>query len=243
MRSRPWSLSVLAAFFVIVCISIPVQIALRFEHSLFDVYPIWIKISLLSKVILILCLVNAWLALASRSALLVTSPLLTALVVWNNFLLSQYDPSVPFAQTIAASMGFLLVSGLVFEPASRLVLMHPEKRWWRVARRRRVSFSAVVNAGDVTFQTQTFDLSRTGAFLAHPVDGAVEGWFGRGSLQAEDPVEILLGLPGGRHLALRGAVVRQSVRAVGCYPAGIGIRFGPISLSKKCQLFHALAGK
>lgn len=243
MRSRPWSLSVLGVFFVMVCISIPVQIALRFEHSPADLYAIWIKISVLSRIIMVMCLVNAWLALSSRAALLVMSPLLTALVIWNNFLLSQYDPAVTLAQTLAASVGFLIVSGLVFEPMARLVLSHPEKRWWRVARRRKVTLAAVVHAGDVRFETRTFDLSTTGVFLAHPEGGTPgDGILANPAVIKDDPVEILLRLPGGREMALRGEVVRQSNRAVGVYPAGFGVRISHTSLLQKWRLRQLVSG-
>lgn len=243
MRRRPWSLSVMGAFFLLVCISIPVQIAVRFEHSPVDLYAIWIKISMLSRVIMVMCLVNAWLALSARAALLVTAPLLTALVIWNNYLLYHFDPSVPLVQTLAASVVFLLFSGLVFEPTARLVLQNPEKRWWRVAKRRRVALTAIVNTGDGCFETRTFDVSLTGVFLANPKGDALEEVNQEPpAVIRDDPVEVLLRLPGEREMLLRGEVARQSNRATGGYPAGIGVRLRQTSLAQKKQLSQLVRG-
>jgi hypothetical protein len=247
MKSRPKRFLSLALFLTGVGISFPVQTWMLFGRPDLLTPVNWMVMGL--------CLVSAMLALRASSWLFASLPLLTWLVIYNNWLVGRFSQTFavgyPMALTIGASVAFVAaLAGLVDRPVLQ-ALLHPEHRWWQTARRARRSVAVRLRtptSGD--FYVETFDLSEGGAFI--PVKQAGPGELAPAptpqlrprsatTRKLERPQTPSLGkfveeLPVGAQcyvcLPLENmnfiqcrAEVVRTTAGQGEYPAGVGIRF------------------
>jgi hypothetical protein len=265
MKTRPIRLTALSAFLLVVALGFPAQIMVLYGHGPDEMVAIAAKLSPLNWAALALSLLSAWLLLRASSLLVVTLPILGALVVYNNWFVSsaggEYSPWV----TALASVLFL--AGLVgaWDRESLNLLFQPRRRWWMTPRRSRTAIPIRVRvfgepgkglwrkgrAGGGEFYGKTFDISESGVFI--PLEETQPT--ARAKAAARDAASVLkaseLGIGSQcfvsiaikelTYIQVRAEVVRTSA-ARGIYPAGIGLRFLGLSREDRRRISEALAG-
>lgn len=228
MRTKPRKLDYLALFLLGVAFAMPLQIMILYEHTPLEVSAVFAKLAPLNWLVLVLAPLTAWFIYRASPLVLVAVPILTTVVIHNNWLVAEigtdYSPL-----TVGLSTGaFLLAMGSLATRETRELLVNPGLRWWLTPRRKRMSIPVhvvVPGHGEYSFDSRTFDISETGAFLI--TGGSLEALLK--NIGAGTNCSISLDLDKvqrgkGRSLQCRAEIVR-AVEAQGAYPSGIGVRF------------------
>ncbi len=215
-------------------ISMPVQVALLYQHTLSELGSIFQKISLLNFMSMTMMGITGVLLLQISPYLKVFAPLTILTLAWNNYLVGSYGQDFQMSQTL---LGTGLVSGIfipLFRGDLRQILSEPQRRWWRRSPRYQKQLDVILNpyVGQ-TLQAHTFDLSETGAFI--PFEG---------KLLSEIPkvgerLKLSLHIDSLRKIKCEAVVVRV-VEPRGSYPQGIGIRFTEMNDTHKRSLTNYL---
>lgn len=217
-----------------ICLSIPIQIAILYQHSFSEIGPIFQKVSLPNMISMALILLSATLYFQISPYLKFIAPLTIVSIFWNNYLVGSFGQDFALSQTMT---GALLFSGIympLLRKDLRQILSHPQQRWWRRSPRFQKQVGVILNpfVGS-TLEAQTFDLSESGAFI--PIQG--KPW-------AELPkvgerLKMSIHFDTLRKIRCEAVVVR-AVEARGNYPQGIGIRFTEMDSTYKKSLNNFL---
>lgn len=239
MKTRPKIFIGYAILFVLLAISFPIQIALLYEHGIFEIGAILSKMTFLNWAVFWGFIVSAVLMVRVSPKGRFIVPFMLAAVLLNNLAVSltglNFDPLVPWL----ASLGFgaLCLPLSFYQPALEL-MNNPEKRWWLRSERARVQAPVLVNPfKSSSFRTKTFDLSETGAFISFENNDAQggEASFGLPVLQVSDRLNLCLNVGHISQLRFEAEVVRRS-EANGSYPSGVGIRFTSLDWRDRKEL-------
>lgn len=228
MKNKPKALVFLAAVLVGIALSFPLQIMYLYGHGISEFSAIWAKVSITNQIVMLLCLVNAYLLMEVNKAVIYTTPVLILAVIFNNWWVAHAGFDFSMGTTVLASSGFAFLHGLMLAPDARRVLTRPNERWWRTAKRKRVEVPTFVSPWvEGSFSTTTFDLSSTGAFLKRKVNLGGEDRLPL-TIKANDFIELRISIDGIRHIRCTAQVVRVA-EPNGQYPGGIGIQFTKMS--------------
>lgn len=220
MRRRPKLLLLIALGFLGIVISFPIQVSLLYGHGFAEVTTALSKISLLNYLVAFALMANIPLILRASQWLWASLPMTILLVTWNNWVVAATGQDFSMATTWLATGSFVALACFVFLPPVWSLLREPQKRWWLQAPRKEVSLPMVLEpVRGTSIQTQTFDLSRTGAFVpfealdkqSHPV-------------RLGDVITVKFNLGSLSRISCHARVVRKAV-STGHYPAGIGLQF------------------
>jgi hypothetical protein len=224
MKTRPRGLNVISILFFGIAIGLPLQVAWMFEHAPWEIVPIGAKLTPLNWAILTLSALSGFLALRASRALLVSLPVLVLLVVYNNWLVGAFGMNYAFATTLFSSGLFLFVLGISFTRSTLNSILEPKLRWWMTPTRLQTRLPVFVwnREGIQQFETETFDISETGAFIVS-------------RLEIGTKVDVLLPLQNCTAVQCQAEVVRAS-EPRGKYPAGVGVRFLNLSWSDQRKL-------
>ena len=249
MKKRPKELTFVALFLLAVAIGLPVQVMMAYGHTPSELGAVAAKLAPLNWLIILFAPPTAWLIARASSWVLVALPLVSSLVLYNNYLVAQVGLNGPAWQMWAGSLAFL--SGLfpIMTRRARIMLVDPNARWWMTPRRNRkeIRVRLKIASGEREFYVRTFDVSEGGAFISFDhVVTSVTG-FGEHSgiekfYKMSKGTQCFLSIPLGGLTVLqcRGEVVRN-VPAQGMYPAGVGVRFLGLSWQDKKLLSEFLA--
>jgi hypothetical protein len=217
MRTLPKPFVLMSLALVLVALCYPVQVMFIYGHSLTELVSIFSKLAPLNWVVILGCTWVSSLSYRGSRWTLAMFPLLTIAVAWNNWLVSQVGSDFGVINTSLATLGFASLGGFMFTAASWEVITHPEKRWWLRPERRAVAAPVFVipKTGDA-FRVETFDISRTGAFLKVRSGDAL--------MRTGDRISLRLTMGALTVLRCEAKVVRKS-DAKGMYPDGVGIEF------------------
>jgi hypothetical protein len=232
MKQRPRIFVLEAIYFLAVAVSIPLQIALMYEHDVHQLGQIMQKVTSINWLVIASCLLNSVLALKAHSLLKMTLPL-SIVVVWLNNSFVAYDgQDFGHLMPMLASLGHLLVLlSFYASQDKRTILMHPNMRWWQIPPRVRHDRMVWLGIpGNEHLTAMTFDISEGGLFIAFPnnldkrwTDAAVGGL-----------ASVYLKLENGESINMWARIVRKEVNSKGLYPLGLGLKIETLGqLGKK----------
>ena len=221
MKKKPKLLILIALVIAVSTLSIPLQIALIYEHSVREVMQVLNKITLLNWFVIftgLACSISIF-QVSSRARVL--TPIALAIVGLNNWIVAAYGIDFAPSQAHVATAGFALLCAPLFAfPKFRWILAHPKQRWWLTPPRKQMSLPLTIGGLRLpSVRATTFDLSETGAFVPLPEFPA-----GSRQLNPGDGVTITLHLGSYRQLRCEGRVVRLSKEST-THPEGLGITF------------------
>lgn len=225
MKNRPLIFTLLALIHFCVAISFPVQIMVLYGHSLSEFSMILHKLTYPNLAVIAICLVNTALSLKAHPALKYTLPISMVLIGINNYLVSKFGVDYTALETTLATIVFIFGHGTLFFLNANEVLAQPSLRWWLVPRRFRMALPVWVKSSDGNYiPLQTFDISKSGAFLV-----------GQESLPEsfKEGDEISMAIKGDDLTYHLKAKLVRIHEAKGNYPKGVGIHFEAMSFSAK----------
>lgn len=231
MKRRPIELTIFAVVHLLIALSFYFQVAYFLSINPLMFLEIVGHLTWLNMSIMTLMVIMALLALRASSWVLYISPLSFALVAWNNYLVGHYSVYLGFSSSMLAVVGYFFVQLPLFFGRSMYLFFHPDQRWWITPRRFRVSLPIVINHLDNKIYCETFDLSRTGTFLAD-----------QKLLKMGQKVSIILRIPYIRDVNCLAKVVRSSNER-GCYPGGVGLTFKNLGIRDKLALAFFIKGR
>lgn len=240
MKYRPKSLILLSLILLAVVISIPLQVAVLYEHTFSEFSAIWHKLTYLNVAVMILCLANAVLLFQGSRYSIHTTAVLIPVTIWNNYWVGTIATDYDMQTTLIASALFVVAHGLMLTPSARAVLLNPNNRWWRTATRRRVEVPMTVCPwlDKSIISASTYDISETGAFLKLDANKTES----RSTLKPNDFIEIRFNIAGYYQIRCSAKVVRVQ-HAKGTYPSGLGIQFSEIAPEDRKLLRRFVGGE
>ena len=224
MKTRPKTLLYTAIFLLVVTIGMPLQIMVLYSHGPSEFVPIAAKLAPLNWAIMLMSPLVAWLVYRASPFVLAAVPMLTYLVMVNNWFVAELGTDFSPFVTGMASGAFLLGMAPLFTESVRELILHPERRWWFTPARRKAQLPVIIGNGGHQFVAQTFDISESGAFIQL---WQIQPREPRSQLTSFAPgkiFSIFLDLKSSKRIQCRAEVVRHS-RSKGGYPDGIGVRF------------------
>jgi hypothetical protein len=172
MISKPKYLNFLAGAILFSALSLPLQLMLIYGNPPTEIAAIAAKLSPLNWLLLFSCPIVAGMVYRASRWMVATVPLLAALVVYNNWFVSQVSTEYPVWITQAASFLSCFFLFSVFSEEIRRLILKPELRWWLTPKRKAVEvtlrlrvLSGRYKSGREEFYTITFDISESGAFI------------------------------------------------------------------------------
>src|SRR5262245_4188006 len=145
MKFRPKSLVLLSFILVCVGISIPLQVAMIYEHTWSEWTSVWDKLTYLNIAVMTLCFVNAFFLFQGSRHAIPTTAVLIPVTLINNYWAGLVATDYSIEMTMIGSVVFVLAHGLMLVPNGRAVLQNPSNRWWRTAHRRKVEIPMMVS--------------------------------------------------------------------------------------------------
>jgi len=244
MLNRPKTLSLLAIVFIGIMISLPIQIMFLHGHQLDEWGLVFAKLSILNWMVMGLAGLSAWHLIKASPWLKVSVPLFVMAVLWNNWVVGQMATDFSLWSTAGASLGLVMLNGLLLHPEVRDLLLNPSRRWWLTPRRRKVQIPILINPliGN-SFKTATFDLSEGGAFIpseSAPTDEVPWTQMPDG-IGPGDQLTVAIKIGTLRKIRCDAEVVRRK-DAQGVYPSGLGIRFIDMNRGDRKELVRYLEG-
>jgi len=202
-----------------------------YDHAPWEMQSILAKLAPLNWAILLLAPLTGGLIYLASSWVIPLVPALCALVIYNNWLTATVGGDYSWHQTIVASGLFCGVFGVLCTSEMRTLLLHPEKRWWLTPKRWKatipVRMKILTASEEREFDTQTFDISESGAFIPFKQGMAI--------LPVGSECYFCIPLNEERMIKCHAEVVRAA-SARGDYPAGVGIRFKDLSWNDRLYL-------
>lgn len=234
MMVRPKICYFISFVILAVVLSLPVQSALLYQNGLKELPDIFNKISHMNWLMAGILVVTAIAIYNLSPTIKVLVPLSVLAVAWNNYLTGHYMTNFSMDQSI---LGVGLFAGLMTPLARkdiRYLLKNPKMRWWVRAPRRHHAVPVTVNpyVGS-TWQSKTFDISETGAFIS----------FDKQDFDALPKVgeEVKLNININTLKKIRcEAIVVRVVEPMGNYPRGMGVRFVKFTDGQKRNLANYL---
>lgn len=228
MRQRPGWTIFLGLVFLMIAISLPVQIMFIYGHGVDELGAVFEKLTFLNILVMaaaLTCAVLVWKASPlSRQAV----PAFLALVAVNNFFVGYYATDFSMWTTVLATVGLVTLNLPLLHPRMQEILMHPEKRWWLCAERRRLDLPVTIDGTRLTsLKARTFDVSLSGAFVPDVHDVSVGDWI---------TVRMKFGIT---QIRCQAKVVRRS-EPKGIYPGGVGVQFVNMSWRERRDLRRCL---
>lgn len=227
MPNRPKVFLLLAAIFLGIVMSFPVQLYWLYGHSLGQWQSLIHKVSLLNVCVMLGLILHVPLLLWTSRWLLVTLPALVALVSWNNYVVGSFAYDYSPEETVAASIAFgLLCASLFLFRDARQVIWNPKARWWATPRRVKASVPICIHPFvKRTLRARAFDISVTGLFVpfddCYDNDGVTP--VPERLLSVGDFASVSIKLSQTTTLHCEAEVVRLS-ESNGSYPSGMGLR-------------------
>lgn len=226
MIKRPRYFNLMMAILLILPMSFFIQVAWIYELNPFtDFTSIVLKLTQINYLTMAVLLIGIPLYERASRLLLLWLPLSSFLVGYNNWVVSSYGADFQTWQTLAATTLYVGLGLFTLRRKHLKLILNPSLRWWLSSKRWPVSLPVKLKtkAGGV-IDAQTFDISKTGAFIKTQENG----------VQLGDSVKIEIPSSSGPFV-IEAKIIRLSPPQ-GHYPAGFGIKFSNLNLGAKLFL-------
>ncbi len=237
MNKRPISLKIVALFYLMVSIGLPMQIAWLYEHNASEWYSILIKMTTLNWIVFALGLLTSLIVWNGHKLVKFVLPVNMLLVAINNWAVSSYGSDYNETMTLGATLAFTIFNSVLLFGRGLDAILYPELQWWRVSERlechQRVKLAT---ANGNVIEATIFDISKTGVFLERG------DAFSASELRAGETVTLSLELPAADAPLILAAKIVREAPARGHYPSGFGLCFESLSLFKRITLAKYLRG-
>lgn len=220
MKHRPYFFHIMAAFFGLVAVSMPLQMVFLYHHySLFDLELVFQKLTPMNYLVMMACVFNAYLAYRVDRILLFSLPATIVLVAYNNYIVGQYGFDYQLKTTLVASILFSTVCLGFLHPQYLRILLNPQLRWWlpKIRVRHQIPVFLQTPTSDNITRLKSFDFSESGMFLTggeNNIDRFAPGDF----------VDVEFKFNDLKTIKCRAEIVRKNQNS-GAYPIGLGLRF------------------
>lgn len=230
MARRPFWFIGMSVVFVLIALSFPLQIMFIYGHGVGEMGAVLNKLTVLNWLVMGGLIYCAYLVWRAEPYCRVAVPILILLVGANNAVVADYAIDYSFWTAHMATFAFAMFTLPLLAPRVQYLLMHPEKRWWLRADRRRLTIPVTIEGTRLkAIKTETFDISNTGAFVCASDDLGVGDW-----------VTLRMRLSTLSQIRCQAVVVRRSSSAKGMYPAGVGIQFMHLGWRERRELRRCL---
>lgn len=231
MRSRPKILSILSFVYVLIAVSLPVQVMVLYEYPLSEITEAMNLLTWANWLVIFGTMICAVAIYRASGLARIAIPVLVAVVAFNNFVVGRVATDYSQATATFATLFFVALNlPLLLAPVRRL-FGHPELHWWRTSPRLAVNLPLFIG-DDTHLKAETFDISETGMFI---VDTEKQELTLAGPLKINEIVLVHLYLGDAVSVSCKGRVVRQAT-AQGKYPAGYGLQFVDLPRAQRRQL-------
>lgn len=243
MKNKPVIFNFLSIIYFLIAISIPIQIMIIYGHHLASYELIYHKLSLFNMIVMVLSLYNSFALYHAKKSLRYSIPLNILFIIVNNYFVSFVGVDYSSSQTLLASFSIISVSSFLFFSSSKKIISNPDLIWWKWARRTEKSLPVTIMLKDQElYTTNTFDLSRTGAYLQYASQNDNKPSVTTTKILKGETLEFIIGEPDSKNrLTCKAKVVRKA-ESSGTYPDGIGICFEDLSMKNSLTLMKLIHG-
>lgn len=217
MKSKPMFFSLMPLVLMAIALSMPLQVAMIYDISVFEVSAIFSKLTPLNYVLMGLFL---WLSIATYKIdknLFILLPFINLFVFLNNYVVGSFGEDFNIIQTTLASCIFLGLTLSYYFKENYQIISDLKNRWWLTKPRKKMKLPITIISSNDLIKTQSFDLSESGLFAINDPD------FELFQLPKNKIVDITIHIEE-KSLKMRGKLVRKALSR-GNYPEGVGIQF------------------
>lgn len=245
MRTRPKHLVFYALMIIGVALSLPLQIIVLYGDSLLDLFSLAAKMTPLNWAIFYYSPLVAVTVFRASPLMMVSVPVLAALVGYNNWLVGEVGTDYSSGGTALASVVFCGSLFGIFTRDVRQLMFDPGQRRWLSAPRFRVEFPVRVRLLDedgavsrVEFLSLTWDVSETGMYIPLAREhGSVVELRSAPAIEAGVRCRVELKFSDGYLLECQALAVRVERKEKDSpnaeYPPGMGFQFLGLSAREK----------
>jgi len=226
MKEKPEIFNYLAYLYIVIAISIPLQIMMMYRIWPQNIFEVSGKISPSNMLIMITAAIGAALLYAVVKPIVYVVPAFLLITAWNNYLIASYNTNYNPSVLIGSWVLLSFFHVFLLTPESRNAIANSSLRWWKTPARRRIRVPSKlkpVNGSEISGSTH--DLSETGVFVPIDPHSPLHQQIRKlKEIRIGQSVSLRLSLDQLKILNCRGEVVRKQL-ASGHHPAGVGIRF------------------
>lgn len=157
-------------------------------------------------------------------------PVTFLMVCWNNYLVAAYAGNYSPTETFMGSMFFPLLFAPFYTKKNRILLSDRRFHWWETSpRKNHKAFVSVNPFASSTFNSRTYDVSRSGLFVQ--IDETAWDQLPK----VGERVNVSITLDTLRKVRCEAVIVRID-EAKGNYPRGMGLHFTELSSDNRRTL-------
>ncbi len=238
MRSRPLVLFFMAAAYLLIAASFPVQIYFLYEHTLSELPQVLSKLTILNWLVIAGLSTGSILFYRGSTKMVPAAIGISFLVLGNNIIVGLFGEDFNIYQTVLASGVFASLHLSLRNSEVQKLIQQPELRWWRTAYRQKLKIPITMrtkNYHQLIFDT--FDISDSGIFVAVS-NQEIAGLSG---LTLNESVELTMKFDSLNQIKCQARLARIS-KGSGKYPSGLGIEFTDLS-DKDRKRIHRFRAK
>ena len=229
MRRRPAWFIFLSLAYLGIALALPAQIMVLYGHGFEEWSAVLAKLTLLNWMVIGGALISAVLVWQASAFLRYSVPAMIAIITVNNLVVGFYATDYSMLATIGGTIAFVLLNFPLLHPKIQWLLIHPDKRWWMRAERKRLTIPITIEGTRLlAMQSETFDVSESGAFITSDKEFAIGDWL---------TVRMKFGMF--RKIRCQARVVRRA-KPAGIYPSGVGVQFVNMSWRDRRELKRCL---
>jgi len=243
MKEKPVIFNILWLFFITIAISLPLQVAVLYEHdfwSFSEWQSVFMKLTPLNWIVATATLVNAAFCFSANPLIRYTIPASIILVGINNFFVGSWGTDFSLLLTWIGTLAYAIMSYSYIYAHGLEAIENPQKQWWKIPKRLKRSYPVWIEwNGERKLLAKTVDISKTGAFISSLTQNP--NLF-PDELGIGEKVRVLIGTNQGE-LRIPATIVRKEKLARGLYPCGLGVSFDQMAMSQNFLLKRILAAK
>jgi hypothetical protein len=214
--TKPKFISIVTFLLCCIVISFPLQIIMAYDYQWTQVSAIFSKLTPLNYLLMTLFLVMAYQTYYTKKSIYYFLPIVTFFVFLNNFIVAEYGNLYGHAQTLLASVAFLLLAISYYQKNIYQVYQDVKFRWWLTSPRFKKQYHVTMSFQNEKYETKTFDISKTGLFVES--DELLQLF----QIPNQALVNITIHLPD-QKVTFEAKVVRKALWQ-GQYPPGLGLQ-------------------
>lgn len=220
MIKKPLFFPVLALVVLGIALSMPMQVLWLYDHPWEEFELAMAKLTMLNWAFMLMsCYVSYLLFTVNPRSVYFIIPYLL-LGILNNTLVGLSGVDFVPMQTSVASAALVLIFMPLLKKDFATLLLDPRKRWWLRAPRITFTCPVLFESRLISQSAQLFDISRSGAFIKFPSEE---------NFTINQRMDLNIKLDQLHQLHCQAQVIRVNSHEVGTYPAGIGVKFMPLT--------------